>query len=154
PIALAAERISARVAVTNAGSSPAANVAVWVPLDPALSHASGQNPVQLAVGTLAVGETKTLELPLTAKGTGRYSLRATATADGDMTTAADPVAVDVRRAELSAAVTGPKLAYLDQEFTWTVAVGNSGDASVSGVVVRASLPAEVRVKSASDGGRV
>jgi uncharacterized repeat protein (TIGR01451 family) len=153
PTALSAERIAARVAVTNAGASPAASVAVWVPLDPALAHASGQNPVQLAVGTLAVGETRTLELPLTAKGTGRYSLRATATADGDVNAAAEAVTVDVRRAELSAAVTGPKLAYLDQDFTWTVAVGNSGDAAVSGVVVRASLPPEVRVKEASDGGR-
>src|SRR5262249_18697797 len=105
-------------------------------------------------GTLAVGETKTLELPLSAKGTGRYALRATATADGDVTTAADAVTVDVRRAELTAAVTGPQLAYVDQDFAWTVALGNPGDSSVSGVVVRASLPAEVRVKEASDGGRV
>lgn len=154
PVALSAERIAVRAAVTNAGASPAANVSVWVPLDPGLSHASGQNPVQITVGTLAAGETKTLDVPLTAKGTGRYPLRATATADGDVTAAAEAVTIDVRKAELSAAIAGPKLAYLDQDFTWTVTVGNPGDASVSGVAVRASLPAEVRLKEASDGGRV
>ena len=153
PTALAAGRIPVRVAVTNAGSSLAANVAVWLPLDPALSHASGQNPVQVTVGTLAAGETKTLDVPLTAKAAGRFPLRPTATADGDVTASADAVSLDVRKAELTAAVTGPKLVYLDQDFTWTVAVTNPGDAAVSGVSVRASLPQDVRLKDAG-GGRV
>src|SRR5262249_60063151 len=60
---------------------------------------------------------------------------------------------DVRRAELIAAVSGPKLDYLNQEFEWTVTVGNNGDASVSIAVVRATVPPQVRLKSASDGGR-
>jgi hypothetical protein len=151
PPALAGEKASVRVAVTNAGATPAANVVVWARFDDALKHASGQNPVELPAGTLAPGQTKTLDLPLTAKATGRYAVRATATADGNLTASADPAVVDVRRAELRVAVTGPQLAYVNQEFAWTVSVGNSGDAAVANTVLRATLPAEVRLKDAAGG---
>ncbi|HJZ60230.1 MAG TPA: hypothetical protein VKE74_35130, partial [Gemmataceae bacterium] len=151
PTALASERVPVRLAVTNSGAAPAANVTVWAQFDPGLSHASGQNPVELSAGTLAPGETRTLDLPLSAKSSGRFGVRASATADGNVSAASAPVAFDVRRAELQLAVSGPKLAYLNQEFGWTVAVGNPGDATVSNVVVRATLPTEVRVTDAGDG---
>ena len=67
PTALAGEQIPVRVAVTNAGAAPAENVTVWARFDDGLKHASGQNPVELSAGTLAPGQTKTLDLPLTAK---------------------------------------------------------------------------------------
>ncbi|HUR55480.1 MAG TPA: hypothetical protein VMZ71_15200, partial [Gemmataceae bacterium] len=121
--ALANEGIPARVAVTNPGAAPADNVTVWAQFDNGLKHASGQNPVELTAGTIAPGETKTLDLPLTATTTGRYSVRASATADGNLKASAEAVAVDVRRAELKLAVAGPRMAYVGQEFTWTVAVG-------------------------------
>src|SRR5207248_2949972 len=46
---------------------------------------------------------------------------------------------------------GPKLAYLNQDFTWTVGVTNTGDPAVSNVTVRATLPPEVKLKDAADG---
>jgi uncharacterized repeat protein (TIGR01451 family) len=49
---------------------------------------------------------------------------------------------------------GPKLAYVNQEFLWTVTVRNNGDAPVSNVLIRATLPPEVRAKAADDGGQV
>ncbi|HUR55683.1 MAG TPA: hypothetical protein VMZ71_16215, partial [Gemmataceae bacterium] len=79
--------------------------------------------------------------------------RASATADGNLKATAEAVAVDVRRAELKVAVAGPRIAYVGQEFTWTVAVGNPGDAAVSNVVVRATLPPEARLKDAGEGGK-
>lgn len=149
--ALANESIPFKVAVTNPGAAPAENVTVWATFDAGLTHPSGQARVELTAGTLAPGETKTLDLPLTASKTGRYTVRATATADGNLTAAAEPAAVDVRRAELKVAVAGPRMAYVGQEFTWTVAVGNPGDAAVSNVVVRATLPPEVKLKDAGEG---
>ena len=152
PAALANERLPVRVSVTNSGSTPALNTTAWARLDDGLKHATGQNPVELAVGTLAPGQTKTLDLPLTASAAGRYGVRVTATADGSVAASSDAVAVSVRRAELKVAVVGPKLTYLNQDFTWTVGVANSGDSAVSNVAVRATLPPEVKLKDA-DGGK-
>lgn len=149
--AVAGEPNPVRVAVTNAGQTPAANVTVFARFDDALRHASGKNPVELDVGALAPGQTKTFDLPLTASLTGRYAVQATATGDGNLTASSGRVALDVRRAELRAAVTGPKLVYLNQEVTWTVAVANAGDVAARNVSVRAALPPEVRLKDAGDG---
>ncbi len=152
--ALAGDTIPFKLAVTNAGLAPAENVVVWAHFDDGLKSATSQNPVELAAGDLAPGQTKVLDLSLVAAATGRFAVRANATGDGGLAAGAPPVAVEVRRAELAATVTGPRLAYLNQEFDWTVTVRNSGEATVSNVVVRGIVPAEARVKSVTDGGRV
>lgn len=151
PVALAGERILARIAVTNGGAAPVENVTVWVQFDASLASANGRSPVELAGGSIAPGQTKTLDLPLSAKATGRYGVRATATGDGNLSASAEPLSVEVRRAELAAALTGPKLAYLNQEVDWTLTVSNRGDSAVSNVVVRATLPPEVKVTGADSG---
>lgn len=153
PIVLAGERIPARISVTNGGAAPAENVTVWARFDDGLTSASGRSPVELTVGTIAPGHTKTLDLPLTAKATGRYGIRATATGDGNLSAAAEPLAVEARRTELAVAITGPKLAYLNQQVSWSLTVANRGDAPLSNVVVRATLPPEVKITGA-DGGTV
>src|SRR5213079_238494 len=138
---------------TNGGAAPADNVTIWARFDQGLLHSSGPGPVELAGGTLAPGQTKTFDLPLGARATGRYGLRATATGDGNLSAAADPIAVEVSRAELVTAITGPKLAYLDQQVDWSISVTNRGDATVTNVVVRATLPPELKI-TASDNGTV
>lgn len=150
--ALAGEQIPFKVAVTNAGPVAAENVTVWGRFDAGLKYATDHNPVELAAGTLAPGQTKTLDLPLAAAKSGRFTVRATATADGGMSGTGEAVAVDVRRAELTASATGPTLAYLGSDFDWTVTVKNTGDAAVSNVLVRATVPPEVGIKTA-DGGK-
>ena len=84
PMALAGEPIPFRVAVTNASAAPAENVIVWAQFDAGLSHSSPQNPVELSAGTVAAGQTKVIDLPLTAKQSGRYGVRANATGDGNL----------------------------------------------------------------------
>ena len=153
-MALAGEPIPFRLAVTNGGAAPAENVNVWAQFDAGLSYPSPQNPVELSAGTIGPGQTKTLELPLTAKAPGHFAVRASATGDGNLTVKAAPVGVDVKKAELAATATGPNIAYLNQEFDWTITVSNTADTPISNVVVRATIPPEVRAKAASDGGNV
>jgi uncharacterized repeat protein (TIGR01451 family) len=159
PMALAGERIPVRVSVTNGGAAPAENVTIWARFDPGVTPAEqttqrGPNePVELSAGTVAPGQTKTFDLPLIAKTTGRYGIRATATGDGNLSFAAAPIAVDVRRAELAVAITGPQLVYLDQKVDWSITVVNRGDSAVTNAVVRATLPPELRITTA-DGGNV
>ena len=153
PLALAGERIAARVSLTNGGAAAAENVSVWARFDDGLTSPTGRSPVELTGGTLTPGQTKTFDLPLSAKATGRYTVRATATGDGNLSASAEPLVVDVRKAELAVAITGPKLAYLNQQVTWSLTVANRGDAPVVNAVVRATLPPEVKV-TAADGGAV
>ncbi|AMV23694.1 Large cysteine-rich periplasmic protein OmcB precursor [Gemmata sp. SH-PL17] len=153
PIALAGERIPGRIAVTNSGATTAENVSVWARFDEGLLAGTARSPVELSAGTLAPGQTKTLDLPLVAKTTGRYGIRANATGDGNLSASADALSVEVRKAELAVTVTGPKVAYLNQQVAWSLTVANRGDAPVSNAVVRATLPPEVKV-SAADGGSI
>jgi uncharacterized repeat protein (TIGR01451 family) len=78
-------------------------------------------------------------------------VRASVTADGKISANSDPFTLDVRRAELKTTVAGPKLAYLDQDFTWTITVANAGDGPFANLTVRATLPPEVKLKEAGDG---
>ena len=153
PIALAGERIPGRIAITNGGAAPAENVTVWAQFDEGLLSGTARGPVELTAGTLAPGQTKTLDLPLTAKATGRYGVRVRATGDGNLSASAEPLSVEVRKAELAVAITGPKLAYLYQQVSWSITVANRGDAPVSNAVVRATLPPEVKI-TAADGGTI
>jgi hypothetical protein len=78
-VALSGEPIPFKLAVTNGGAAPAENVSLWSQFDAGLSYPSPQNPVVLNVGTLDAGQTKTLDLPLTAKAPGHFTVRASAT---------------------------------------------------------------------------
>ncbi len=153
-VVLTGEPIPFKLAITNTGAAPAQNVNIWAQFDAGLTYPSPQNPVELAVGTLDPGQTKTLDLPLTAKVAGHFNVRASATGDGNLTVKADPVGVDVQRAELGVTASGPTIAYLNQDFDWTVTVSNTADVVISNAVVRASFPAEVLAKTASDGGKL
>ena len=134
--------------------APAENVSLWAQFDAGLTYPSPQNPVVLSAGTLDAGQTKTIDLPLTAKAAGHFTVRASATGDGSLNIKADPVGIDVQRAELTASAAGPGIAYINGEFDWSVTVNNNADISVSNVVVKAAIPPEVQAKSASDGGKV
>ncbi len=137
-----------KISVTNGGPVRADNVTVWARYDDGLKYATPHNPVELAAGSLEPGQTKTLDLPLQASKSGRFGVRASVTADGNLTAQAEPVAIDVRRVELTAMAKGPQIAYLGQDFDWTVTARNNGDTPLKSVVVRANVPSEVRVNAA------
>jgi hypothetical protein len=151
PAAVTGTRVPVRLAVTNGGPTPATNATVWARFDDPLRSADGKNPAEFAAGTLAPGQTKTFDLPLTAAAAGRYAVRANATADGNLSAPEARAAVEVRRAELTAKVSGPKVADLGREFVSAITVANAGEVAVGNVVVRALLPPEVRLKDAGGG---
>ncbi|HSQ56275.1 MAG TPA: hypothetical protein VLM40_11095, partial [Gemmata sp.] len=153
-VALAGEQIPFQVAVTNPSPVPAENVTVWARFDAGLTSTSPGNPIELVAGKVAPGQTVMVDLPLTAKTTGKYSIDASVTGDGNLNAKAAPITVEVKKGELAAAAAGPKIVYLNQEAEWTVTVRNAGESPVANVQVRATVPAELRVKSASDDGRV
>lgn len=152
--ALANDQCVVKLAVTNPGLAPAQHVTAWVRLDERLQHTSGQNPVEVEVGEVAPGQTRTIELPLRTGPSGPARLRASLTADGGVTANIEPATVNIVRAELAVSVQGPVRAYIGQDLTWAIAVRNPGEVPLTNTRVRASLPESVKGHTASDGGNI
>jgi uncharacterized repeat protein (TIGR01451 family) len=140
PPAAVGDKVPLNVTVTNTGAVPLAGVTAFLTLDEGLIDDDGAKQPELSVGAIAPGQTKKATARVSATRSGRFAVRANVTADGGLSAKADGAA-EFRRAELTAAVVGPTRVSVGDDVTWDVRVTNSGDAALSGVVVRASLPA-------------
>jgi uncharacterized repeat protein (TIGR01451 family) len=145
--------ITYQVVVTNPGNGPATNVLLSDDFDPGLEHESRANPVELKVGTLGPGETRTIPLTLTPRQAGRLVSRVTATADGNLKAVAEH-AVVVQQARLSLTNTGPLVRYVDRPAVFDLHVVNPGEVALNNVMVRDQLPAELSFTSATQGGQL
>ncbi len=142
------EQTTAHITVTNPGGIPAENVTAWVTAAGGLLP--GTDPKELAVGTLAPGSSRTLDLPLTGSDPGKFPVRASLTADGGLNDKTE-TAIDVRKAGLKVEITGPSKLSVGEEATFDVRVTNVGESAVSSVAVKVDMPRSVRVVSASAG---
>jgi uncharacterized repeat protein (TIGR01451 family) len=144
--------INYTITLTNPGNGPATNVILSDAFDAGLEHEQKTNPVELRIGTLAPGETKTVPLILTPRQPGRLVNRVTATADGNLKAQAEhPVTVQLARLGLTK--TGPAIRYMDKPAAFDILVSNTGDAPVNNVIVRDQLPPELVFTSATQGGQ-
>jgi hypothetical protein len=150
-VAAAGERVDFEVEVANPGDAPIENVVARADFDPALAHASRVNTLEVKLGTVKPRETKTLPLPLTALQSGQPRCRVAARADGDLYSEADATVAIVRK-ELWLGIGGPATRYLGRPGKWDVRVANSGELPLTGVQVRVTVPASIRLQSL-DGGR-
>jgi uncharacterized repeat protein (TIGR01451 family) len=104
------------------------------------------------VGTLRAGESKTIDIELTARQAGTIAIKAQAYADGGLRTEASEQVL-VRRANLEITVEAPKLTYAGTVGTYRASVVNTGDAPADKVELAAMLPADAKYVSSSAGGR-
>ena len=142
--------VPVRVIVTNPGPVPLDTVTAWVAFDPGLSSADGKNPTELTVGTVPPGESKSVELRLTASKDGTSTVRANIVAGGGLSDRAEST-VTVRRAGLDVSVSGPQSVTLGGSAEWTVVVVNTGETELSDVDVRANLPRSLTAKASNTG---
>jgi uncharacterized repeat protein (TIGR01451 family) len=136
-----------RITLSNPGTGDAENVTVLTTTS--ASAKDGMN--KLAVGTLAAGATKTLELKIDAVEAGALHVSAKATADGDL---ASQAAADVlvRRAAIKLAATGPQANYAGTQATFEASVANPGNATAENVRIEAALPIGAKFEKCSAGG--
>jgi hypothetical protein len=88
---------------------------------------------------LAAGESRVLEVELTAQEAGTMRIQADAAGEGDL--AARIVhELRVRRAELAVKVTGPSMLFAGTTAHYQIRVANRGDAAASDVVLQLDLP--------------
>lgn len=152
--ATVSERFNAAIVVRNPGTTTAENVTAWLACDAGLVHESGKNPTEVVIGSVPAGGTKRVEVPLTAKQAGRFTVRVNATADGGLADRAE-VGVDaVRGGKLTVTIAGPDRVALNQDATWEIRVTNPSESPVTDAVVRVTLPTALTARSVSDGGRL
>jgi uncharacterized repeat protein (TIGR01451 family) len=146
------EAVSYEITVRNLGSGPATRVMLGDVLDAGLEHATKANPIELPLGTLAAGETKVAALVLTPRRAGALVHHLTATADGNLTDKADSN-LSVQEGKLAVKVAGPTLRYVGRPAVWEIQITNPGSVPVSNVVLNCTLPTQLTLISASEGGQ-
>ncbi len=138
-----------RLTVANPGTGDADNVTIQLmPVD-----GGNQPAAQHKLGTIAAGDSKVLEVELTARQAGEVGIHAIAF-DGGSLRAEVHERVLVRRADLKIQVAGPPVKYAGTLGAYTVLVSNPGNATATQVRVIASLPPGVTDVIPSDQGRL
>jgi uncharacterized repeat protein (TIGR01451 family) len=147
------DMVPLEVSVANTGTGPATNVNVRATLDAALSHESGVPVLEVAVGTLAAGQSRTVPLSLRAMQPGKPAVHVLASGDGELhAEAARSILVAQRALQLT--LSGAPTRYVNRPGPWEVRVANIGDAGLSNVTARVRLPRELRFQSATGNGKL
>jgi uncharacterized repeat protein (TIGR01451 family) len=135
-----------QLSLRNPGTGPAENVVLKL-IPPGGDE---QSASQHAVGTLAAGASKEIELELTAKEAGELQMKATATAAGDLQSSA-ALSVLCKKAELQLDWRGPAEKYAGTEASYYFRLRNTGTADAEAVGLEVRLPGGAKLLTASEG---
>jgi|GEM_PF-1983604 len=133
-------------------SNPGTGDAEGVELTLLPTNAGDPTPAPHRIGGLRAGESKVIELELTARQGGTLKINAVATAAGGLKTTIDE-SILVRKAALIVAVQGSKFRYAGTESAYEIQVSNPGNATAQNVQLHAMLPPGAKFISASNRGR-
>ncbi len=144
--------IPVKLTVTNNGSGPATNVLINDTLPQGLKSQDGKTALSYNIGTLAPGQSRTVEAVLKADAKGAFTNSAVATADDGLRADASHK-VTVVKPELAITKTGPAERFLGKTATYDISLTNTGDAPANNTVLTDTLPAGMAFVSASEGGQ-
>ena len=138
-----------KLTISNPGNGDTENVSVGLlPIG-----RSGEAHASHRLGTLKAGESKTVDIELTARQAGAITIKAHAAADGELRAeAAEQVLV--RRGSLQVEVEAPRIKFAGTAGTFHVRVANVGNATAENVRVSAILPPEAKFTGATGGGKL
>jgi uncharacterized repeat protein (TIGR01451 family) len=151
PKVMIGDQVALSIELSNPGSGSATGVMLLQNVPEGLEHVAGES-LEFEVGTLAPGETRQLELTMTAKQAGIIRNTLTAHADANLEVH-DTAEFEVVAPGLAVAVDGPKRRYLDREATYTFSVDNPGTAAAKDVVLTSYLPQGMKFVSANNAGQ-
>jgi uncharacterized repeat protein (TIGR01451 family) len=138
------------IKIGNPGTGPATGVVLEEHVPPGLKHAAGAE-LEFEVGTLKPGETRDLELTLTAAQAGRVINQLVARADGNLSEQAQ-CEVEVIAPALAITMEGPSKRYLERQATYTVSVSNPGTAPAKDIELVTRLPKGLKFLKANNAG--
>ncbi len=135
-----------KLSLSNPGTGDAENVMLH------LSPLSDPNAAMTKhhIGTLPAGDSKVIEVEMTARQAGKLVIRAQAVADNGLT-AEISEEITVRRAALAVNVSGSKSKYTGTPAEYTIQVSNTGDAPAESVQIAAQIPTGAKFISATNG---
>lgn len=139
-----------KITVSNPGTGMATGVILEEHIPAGMQHPAGSE-LEYEVGNLKPGETRTLELPLTANRPGVVSNMLSARGEGNLT-AEHKFDFEVIAPQLNVEVEGPKRRFLERQATYQLSVANPGTASAKQVELVANLPAGLDFVSANNAG--
>ncbi len=142
------ERSNFVLKLSNPGSGDAENVTITLmPLNP-----SDGGPVSHPIGTLRPGDGKSIEIEMVARQSELVTIRAEATASGDLKSSLAQDVV-VRRAGLDVAISGPKLVFSGTAAAYEIVVKNTGNAAAKQVKVACRLPQQANYLESTSAGQ-
>jgi uncharacterized repeat protein (TIGR01451 family) len=139
-----------KIELRNPGSGDATGVMLLENVPANVKHAAGP-ALEFEIGTLRAGETRELDLVLTAEKAGKVLNTLTAKADGNLQVQ-QQVEFEVIAPGLSIAVDGPERRYLERPATYEVSVENPGTAPAHNVQIVTKLPKGMRFVRANNMG--
>jgi uncharacterized repeat protein (TIGR01451 family) len=139
-----------RIELHNPGTGDATGVMLYENVPEELRHSAGP-ALEFEVGTLRAGETREMELVLSAEKAGTVVNRISARGDGNLQVE-QKIEFDVIAPALEVGVEGPRLRYLERPATYTVHVGNPGTATAQNIEIVTKLPKGLRFVSANNLG--
>ncbi|MGI9427664.1 MAG: hypothetical protein ACR2NM_03320, partial [Bythopirellula sp.] len=139
-----------QIEISNPGSGDATGVMLLETVPAGVSHQAGP-ALEFEVGTLRPGESRRMELLLTAEQAGRIHNVMTARADASLQVDAS-CEFDVIAPELQLSIEGPQRRFLERPATYRVSVDNPGTASAKDVQLVTHLPKGMQFVSANNMG--
>ncbi|MDA1017590.1 MAG: hypothetical protein O3A00_24415 [Planctomycetota bacterium] len=145
------EPASQIITLTNPGTGNTDNVTIKAQIPKGLKHVRGEE-LEMKVGSLGPGESRSVRLALVASEGGRHSLDIIATADGGLTKTMQAT-VNVIAPSLEVSVVGPGLRYLGRSATYSLNVINNGTVASNNVRAKYKVPDGFKFVSTDHGGK-
>jgi uncharacterized repeat protein (TIGR01451 family) len=139
-----------KIELRNPGTGDATGVMLFENVPQNVKHAAGPT-LEFEIGTLRAGETRELELVLTAEKAGKVVNILSAKADGNLQVQ-QQVEFEVIAPALTVAVNGPERRYLERPATYEVSVENPGTATAHDVQLVTKLPKGMQFVRANNMG--
>ena len=135
-----------KLSLSNSGTGDAENVVLFLsPLEGVSS-----TPTRHDIGTLRAGESKIVEVELTARQSGTLEMKAAAMADGNLRAEVNEEIV-VHRPGLKLIASGPDAQYSGTAANYKICVSNPGNATAENILLTAMLPVGAKYMSSSGG---
>lgn len=148
-MALVGTDVTYTILVRNAGSSVAHDVVVTDQVPDGFTHHTGKSALTFTLGHMSAGATQQVEVAFTATKRGRFCNEVTVRST-DTEAATAQACTRVVEQGLEVVKTGTKQQFSGKVADYTIRITNTGDTTLSGVVVRDTIPRDTEIIAAPD----
>ena len=152
PKVLIGDRVALDIVVKNDGDGPASNVMIQEELPAQLAFSEGFRELEYPVGTLAPGQSRSIQLVLRAAEIGRFRNTLVAHADGGLHDQ-HSIDMEVIAPRLQVNADGPARRFLNRQAKHEFQVRNGGTAKATNVELVCRLPSGLQFVSTNNRGK-